>query len=156
MTFTVKWADMNNAEVQEVISKENPLFYWMHLTDGEQYLIPFICQRCGGCCRLAAFDLEESCGHFEEPNICNIYDERPSYCRSFPVYNGSLLADTVCHGYQLCSEAMVILGRGVRYRIGLRDGDEFTPSAELEKVRDRLRESHLPEDFMDRFIELNS
>ena len=147
---------MNNNEVHQALSNRDPLFYWIHLTNDEQYLIPFVCQRCGGCCREAVLGLEEaSCGDFKEPNICTIYDERPSYCRSFPVYNGFLIAEIICQGYQLSKKAISILSQGVSYRTGFRSGDEFTPSTKLHKAVAKLRKGNLPKDLIDRFLEQN-
>ncbi len=149
---------MNNNEVHQAISKGAPLFYWLHLEHGEQYLIPFICQRCGSCCRMLVIDFfeEGSCGYFKEPNICTIYDKRPRNCRTYPIYNGFLFAEIICQGYQLSKEAISRLSQGVIYRTGFESGDEFTPSTKLHKAVAGLGKGNLPKDFIDRFVELNS
>ncbi len=147
---------MNNDEVHKVISNRDPLFYWMHLTNSEQYLIPFICQRCGNCCRVAVFVVQASCGYFEEPNICTIYDKRLSGCHSFPVYNGSILADAVCPGYKLSRKAIAILSQGINSWTCFESGDVFTPSTKLRKGIAKLEKGNLPRDFINRFLELNS
>ena len=148
---------MNNDEVHKAISNRDPLLYWLHLGNGEQYLIPFICQRCSGCCREIILGLEEcSCGDFKEPDICTVYDKRPSRCRSFPVYNGFHIAEIICQGYQLSKEAISKLSQGVSYWIGYRRDDEFTPSTKLHKTVTGLEKGNLPRDFIDRFVELNS
>jgi Fe-S-cluster containining protein len=48
------------------------------------------CSKCGNCCRLGGANYPELkrddgslvCKHFEEPNICTIYADRPWFCRS--------------------------------------------------------------------------
>ena len=72
---------MNNAEVWAALSSGEPLFFWVHLKN-EQYLVPFICQRCGNCCR-KLFDAP--CRYLKRTNICEIYDRRPNGCRNFPI-----------------------------------------------------------------------
>lgn len=147
---------MDSAGVHKAISIRDPLFYWIHLTNGEQYLIPFVCQRCGNCCRMAVFYLHASCGFFEEPNICTVYDRRPFHCRGFPVYNGSFFADIVCQGYELSQKAIAILSQGVSYRIDFGSGDEFKPPTGLRKVIAKFEKASLPAYFTNRFLELNS
>ena len=143
---------MNNAEVHKAISEGDPLFYWMHLTNGEQYLIPFICQRCGNCCRVV---FDAPCRYFREPNVCVIYDKRPSECRTFPI-TGFGAKSIGCLGEKLSTKAISRLGQGIGYWVGYYTGDIFQASAKLQKAIAKLERGNLPRDFIDRFIELNS
>lgn len=144
---------MNNDEVHEAISNYAPLFYWMHLANGEQYLIPFICQHCGNCCREG---FEIPCKYFREPDICEIYDTRPCVCRAYPVYTDFGTAGTDCQGYKLSRQAIKTLGQDTEYRARYRADDIFKKATELQKAIAKLEEVQLPKDFIDRFIELNS
>ena len=144
---------MDNTEVHKAMHIGDALFYWMHLVNGEQYLIPFICQRCGNCCR-AVFDAP--CRYFKEPNICTIYDKRPSGCRSFPVHTDFGTAGIVCQGYKLSRKAIARLGQGIGYWTGFGGGDVFKPSANLHKAISKLEKGNLPRDFINKFVELNS
>jgi hypothetical protein len=148
--------DVNNDEVQKAISNRAPLFYWVHLANGEQYLVPFFCQRCGGCCRVAVFYVPAPCGYFEEPDICTIYGRRPPHCRSFPVYNGSLLAEAVCKGHFLSKKAMASLSGDTDYCTDFGGDEEFSVPAKLNEAAARLEAGGLPKEFVEKFIELNS
>jgi Fe-S-cluster containining protein len=60
---------------------------WAALMAHKVNKIVFHCQRCGNCCR--HFISDEKCPQFQEPNVCLIYNERPQFCRDYPVYDGS-------------------------------------------------------------------
>lgn len=144
---------MNDAEVHKAISEGDPLFYWMHLSNGEQYLIPFICQRCGNCCR-AVFDAP--CRYFREPNVCLIYHRRPSECRTFPTYSGFGVRKIGCKGYELSQKAIARLGQGIPYWTGYGTNLVFKASTRLQKAVAKLEKGNLPRDFINKFLELHS
>ena len=144
---------MNNAEVHKAISDYDPLFYWILLTNGEQYLVPFICQRCGNCCREG---FEAPCRYFQEPNICLDYDERYPMCDAFPVYTDFGPGDTECRGYETSGKAIDALVLGVGFRSGQQEDGIFEKPGEIQKAVARLEKGNLPKDFIDKFIELNS
>jgi hypothetical protein len=144
---------MNNDEVYKAIKDYDPLFYWLQIENGKHYLVPFICQRCGNCCREG---FEAPCRYFKEPNTCLEYDERYPMCEAFPVYTDFGAGDTDCPGDKLSREAIALLAQDLKCWIGWEEGDIYKKPAELHRAIDRLRESGLPEDFMDRFIGLNS
>lgn len=144
---------MDNADTHQSVSKEAPSFFALHLVNGDQYLVPFICQRCGNCCRVA---FDAPCQHLREPNVCLIYDRRPGECRTFPVSTGDILAQVVCPGYQLSQKAVAVLADGIDYQTGPGDRDAFQPLKRLDDTITKLKKADLPAEFIDRFIDLNS
>ena len=145
---------MNDEEVHKATSEGAPLFYWMHLANGEQYLVPFICQRCGNCCR-SVFS-GNPCEYFGEPNVCVLYDYRPQECRTFPTYSGIGVVEVGCKGYQLSKKAISRLGQGIPYWTGYETSIAFKATTRLQKAIAKLERGNLPGDFVDRFLELNS
>ena len=74
---------------------------WAVTTSKGLVKVPFVCQRCGNCCRHFLGNLV--CLAFQEPNICTIYDERPDSCRDYPVYDGFGISK-ICPGFQLAQK----------------------------------------------------
>ena len=144
---------MDNANTHKVTSEGAPSIFCLHLVNGIQYLVPFICQRCGNCCRVA---FDAPCQHLREPNVCLIYDRRPSECLTFPVYTGDILANVVCKGYQLSQKAITILSHDIDYWIGCGSSDIFKATEGLRETIDKFERGNLPREFIDRFIDLNS
>jgi len=132
---------------------DDKLVYWLHLCNGNQFLIPFICQRCGRCCQ-AVF--EHPCCYFILPNICSIYEQRPLGCRSYPVHTDFGTAGIKCEGYALANKAWRKLGQGISYWIGFAGGEKFEPSGNLPKAIAKLQRRDLPPEFIRKFIELNN
>ena len=144
---------MNNAEVHQAIVNSEPLFYWIHLTNGEQYLVPFVCQRCSNCCRVV-FDVP--CRYFKEPSTCTIYERRPHVCKDYPLHAETLAQGIDCPGYLLSQKAIAGLGQDTGYWLDSRSSLIFKPSTGLQKAIAKLEQANLPEDFIDRFIQINS
>jgi len=144
---------MDNAGTHESISEEAPSSFLLHLANGQQYLVPFICQRCGNCCRVA---FDAPCQNLKEPNVCLIYDRRPGECRTFPVSTGDILAQVVCPGYHLSQKVVAILADGIDYHTGSGNRGTFQPVKCLDDTVARLKNNGLPAEFIDRFTDLNS
>ncbi|UCH43420.1 MAG: YkgJ family cysteine cluster protein [Dehalococcoidales bacterium] len=144
---------MDNTGTDKSISEEAPSFFSLHLVNGRQYLVPFICQQCGNCCRVA---FDAPCQNLREPNMCLIYDRRPRECRTFPVSTGDILAQVVCLGYHLSQKAVAVLADGTNYCTGPGNLDTFQPVKSLDDTVTKLKRGDLPPEFIDRFIDLNS
>jgi len=143
---------MNDEEVHSAIAKGDPLFFWLHLTNGEQFLIPYIFQLCGNCCRLA---FEVPCVYFEEPNICNIYTNRPPSCKHFPISAYHTISIN-CPGFELSLKAIKKLGQDSEYAVGHNHDYFFKSAADIHEAINKLEKEKLPEDFVGRFLEFNS
>ena len=134
---------------------KNELSYWLHLCNGDQFLIPFLCQRCGRCCQ-AVF--EKPCRYFIEPNVCSIYTNRPLGCRSYPVHTDFGRAGVDCEGWKLCRKTWAILGRGIGYFVGYSGGEVFQPPSDykLSKALAKLEKAQLPATFINNFRRFNN